>query len=282
MLHRPIVPGDHLKIWRGLYAHHAIYIGYGLVIHYWGGKQDKASSFVQVSTLEAFIGESGAGALDVVEYGNCYAGDIVVARAQRECGATGWHAVSNNCEDFARWCKTGERRSLQTDAVVGVAGGVTSSGIATAAAVSVVSTVGAVGGLSGSGIMSGLGLVGGPLGAIGGMAVLSAAPAVAATVAARHAFRDDGALPAHERTARSAARGASAVGAAAGTLGSIAAISVAGTVPGLSAAGIASGLVGIGGSMIGGVVVAVAAPAIAAGALGYLAYRLFKRTPPTT
>jgi Lecithin retinol acyltransferase len=279
VLHRAIVPGDHLKVWRGPYWHHAIYIGNGYVIHYWGGKNDKRSSCVQVSTLAEFIGESGMEAVAIVEYAQCSPADTVVARAWHQRGATGWHAVSNNCESFARWAKTGVLRSLQAEAVVGVGGGAAGSGVATAAAVGIVSSAGAVAGLSGPGVLSGLSLVGSAVGggAVAGVAVLSAAPAVAATIAAHHAFRDDASLPAPERSARTVARRASAVGAAAGTLGSIAAISAAGAVPGLSGAGIASGLVGIGGTMVGGVVVAIAAPAIAAGVLGYAAYRLFKR-----
>jgi hypothetical protein len=281
MLHRTIVPGDHLKILRGLYAHHAIYIGYGRVIHYWGGKDDKSSSCVQISTLAEFVGDSGLSAMEIVEYARCFPASVVVARAQQQIGAAGWQALSNNCEHFARWCKTGEQRSLQADAVVGVGGGVTSSGVATAAAVGVVSGVGAAAGLSGPGVLSGLATVGGAFGggAVAGVAVLAAGPAVAATVAARHAFRDDVAQPPHERNARALARGASAVGAAAGTLGSIAAISAAGAVPGLSGAGIASGLAAIGGTMAGGVAVAVAAPAAVAALVGYAVYRAARQRP---
>jgi hypothetical protein len=281
MLHRIIVPGDHLKILRGLYAHHAIYIGYNCVIHYWGRKEDKSSSCVQISTLAEFVGNSGLRALELVEYATCFPAEVVVARAREQVGATGWHALSNNCEHFARWCKTGEQRSLQADAVVGLGGGVTSSGVATATAVGVVSGVGAAAGLSGPGVLSGLATVGGAVGggAVAGVAVLAAGPAVVATVAARHAFRDDARLPAHERSARALARGASAVGAAAGTLGSIAAISAAGAVPGLSGAGIASGLAAIGGTMVGGVAVAVAAPAVVAALFGYAVYRAARHSP---
>src|SRR3974390_2705349 len=123
MLHRAIVPGDHLKVWRGPYWHPAIYIGNDQVIHYWGGKNDKPSSCVQVSTLAEFIGESGMEAVEIVEDAHCFAAATVIARAWQQRGATGWHAVSNNCESFARWAKTGELRSLQAEAVVGAGGG---------------------------------------------------------------------------------------------------------------------------------------------------------------
>ena len=61
-----------------------------------------------------------------------------------------------------------------------------------------------------------------------------------------------------------------------GTVGTIGAVAAAG-VPGLSAVGISTGLVALGGSMLGGVAVAVAAPAAIVAGVAYFAYRITKR-----
>lgn len=65
-------------------------------------------------------------------------------------------------------------------------------------------------------------------------------------------------------------------GVAGGVAASIAAISASGTVGGLSAAGITSGLAAIGGSMLGGIVVAATIPLVA-GVLGYGAIKGIKK-----
>ncbi|PSM48498.1 hypothetical protein C7Y66_14205 [Chroococcidiopsis sp. CCALA 051] len=69
-------------------------------------------------------------------------------------------------------------------------------------------------------------------------------------------------------------------GAVAGTAGAVGTVAAAGSVAGLSAAGITSGLAAVGatvgGGMAAGVVITVAAPAVAAAAIGYSAYSLWK------
>ena len=47
-------------------------------------------------------------------------------------------------------------------------------------------------------------------------------------------------------------------------------------VPGLSAVGISTGLTALGGSMVGGLAVAVAAPAALVAGVAYLVYRITK------
>ena len=169
-----------------------------------------------------------------MEYGQCLAPYEVVARAQSQLGRSGYDAFRNNCEQFARWCKTGEFLSAQVEVAKAVGGGVRGGAIATAAALGLVSTGGLVAGTSGAGIMSGLASAGAVIGggAAAGVGVLAAAPAAVAVAATRHVFRDDPALPVEQRAARHAARQAGAVGAVAGTFGTIAAVSAAG-VPGL-------------------------------------------------
>jgi hypothetical protein len=131
---------------------------------------------------------------------------------------------------------------------------------------------------SGAGITSGLAAAGGVVG--GGMAmgpaVLAAGPAYAgAKIINDTLFKDKPELPSEERSARSAARKATGIGAAAGVAGA-GAITVAG---GASGAAIMSTLAGIGGVVGGGAIAGTAivalAPVAAAGAIGYGVYKFF-------
>lgn len=280
-MHRSPRSSDHLTVSRGAYSHHGIYFGDGWVAHFSGVRPRKAEGRIQFARIEEFASPSPISAIEIVEYASCSAESDVLARAHSKIGTGGYNGFDNNCEHFARWCKTGDHASAQVSAATAAGGGVAGGATATAAAVGIVSAAGAAAGLSGAGVLAGLASVGSVVGggATAGVAILAAAPALIATVATRRAFRDDAALPEQERGARRVARGSTLAAAAVGTAGSIAAISAAGTVAGLSGAGIASGLAAIGGTMVGGVVVAVAAPALIAGAIGYFAYRVARGRP---
>jgi hypothetical protein len=136
---------------------------------------------------------------------------------------------------------------------------------------------GAVAGLSGgASVMSGLAAAGSVVGggAVAGLGSLAAGPAVVAKMAMDQVLKDDESLPDNEREARTVGRTMTTVGALAGG-----AVTV-GTLTGASAAGITSGLAAIGGTVGGGMLIGVgmtiAAPAVAATALGYGAYKVWK------
>ena len=272
-----IKQGDHIKVRFGVLEHHGIHVGGGAVIHFSGIAQGKDAATIRHGTLEKFAGAAGVGAIEVVSYAECLAPEQVIERARSQLGRCGYHVFRNNCEQFARWCKTGHFVSDQVEVAKAVGGGVGGSATATAAALGLVSAGGVVAGTNAAGIMSGLsaagGLVGG--GAAAGVGVLAGAPAAVAVAAVHRAFRDDAALPTGERAAREAARRAGTFGAVASAFGTIGAVSAAG-VPGLSAVGISTGLTAMGGSMLGGVVVAVAAPAVVAAGIAYVVYRIAK------
>ena len=270
-------PGDHIKIRHGVYAHHGIYIGDGQVIHFSGVQRGKEAATIRYGALDRFAGPSGLSAIEVVPYARTFAPSEVIARAKSRLDQSGFNFFGNNCEMFARWCKTGEIVSEQVEAAKAGVGGLAGSAGATAAGLGVVAAAG-LAGTSGPGIMSGLAAAGAVVGggAPTGVAVLAAAPAVAANVAVRHAYRDNPNLPTEERNARKAARTAGAMAGVVGTVGTIGAVAAAG-VPGLSAVGISTGLVALGGSMLGGVAVAVAAPAAIVAGVAYFAYRITKR-----
>lgn len=272
--------GAHLVTPRMGYTHHGIYIGGGEVIHYSGLADGLTSGPVTSITLEGF---SGGKNFYIKEHPlPKYIRDEVVARARSRLGEQFYDVATNNCEHFCEWCIEGSHDSSQVDAATGAAASVTSSAIGLVAR-GVVAGSGAVIGTSGAGIMSGLATAGGVVGggAVAGIAVLGAIPgAAAASLLNNTVLADNPGHSEEERGARSVGRTASYAGAAVGTLGSVGAVAAAGSVAGLSAAGITSGLAAIGavvgGGMAAGVVVATAAPAAAAAAIGYGAYKVVK------
>lgn len=267
-------PGDHLRVWCGAFWHHGIYYGYGGVIHMSGLAQGKGAASVRWGRIESFAGKQGIDAIEVVQYGRCDPVPTVLARAQQLLERGNYHVLNNNCEQCARWCKTGHFVSGQVEVVKAAGIGVGGGAGATAVAVGIATSAGT----SAAGIMESLAGAGAVLGGgvTTGVVMLAAAPSAAATFAVHRGYRDDPALPDAERAARGNARAAGTVGAAGATVGTLAAISALG-VPGLAADGIASGLAALGGSMLGGVVVSVVAPAVLAAGAAYIAYQVSRR-----
>lgn len=271
--------GDHIYIDCGAFTHHGIDCGDGTVIHY--TKREGHKGIIACDSKTAFASQRS---VKVVEYGNCDLPDIVIQRAKSRLGENAYNLFGNNCEHFARWCKTGIHMSEQVDRAEAYAGGtVGSAGTATAiAAVGAAAVPAGVAVTSGAGIMSGLATVGAAVGggALAGIGVIGAAPAVAAKMAMDQILKDDEYLTEKERKAREIGRNATTVGAVAGTAGVVGTVAAAGTVAGVSAAGITSGLAAVGGvvggGMAAGVVIAAAAPVAAAAGLGLGVYHLCK------
>lgn len=270
--------GDHVFVHRTGYTHHGIDLGDGTVMHYTGEVGQKTNAAVRLTPIEEFA--NGAD-VHVQPYGRCDSIDVTLERARGRLGETKYHLAFNNCEHFARWCKTGDHRSAQVDGLAATGAGTVTTGAAVAAGLGAVSATGAVAGLSASGMMSGLATVGAVVGggAAAGIAVVGAAPAAVTTAAMNYVLKDDPVLHEKEREARRAGRYATIAGGVGGTAAAVSAVSAAG-VTGLSAAGITSGLAAIGatvgGGMAAGVAIAAAGPAVAAAAAGYGAYRLWK------
>ncbi|HEV7892431.1 MAG TPA: lecithin retinol acyltransferase family protein [Pyrinomonadaceae bacterium] len=103
--------GDHLYVERagGLYSHHAIDCGDGTVIHYWIDDLPFRSA-VSRTTLEEF---ADGGGVRVRVYDECDPPDTAVRRALESLGARGFDPLTNNCEHFVVWCKTGRMESSQ-------------------------------------------------------------------------------------------------------------------------------------------------------------------------
>lgn len=111
--------GSHLSVSRSLYTHPGIYIGNNQVIHYSGFAEAFKKGSIEQTTLENFLG--GRDQFTVVNYPSTaaiYTSEEIVERAYKCLGEDNYNFLFNNCEHFACWCVTGEKRSEQVRAVM--------------------------------------------------------------------------------------------------------------------------------------------------------------------
>ena len=121
---RPVM-GDHIRVNRGIYCHHGIYVSDDEVIHFTGNEDDSILDWskpeVISSDLDYFLkGDT----LEVKEYTDdeledLYPVDHIVQYARACLGDKGYNLVFNNCEHFANTCTLGRFRSRQVENVFG-------------------------------------------------------------------------------------------------------------------------------------------------------------------
>ena len=113
--------GDHLAWWRPKgYWHHALVesvypeTNEVNVLHY-----DGPVGFLQGKIVEQKIKlDKQNGLLYRIDYdGECYPAHIAVARGRLRLNEVKYSLITNNCEHFVRWCKTGFDKSVQVDSV---------------------------------------------------------------------------------------------------------------------------------------------------------------------
>ena len=106
-------PSDHIKWNRvGGYDHHgivtAVYpaISKVTVVHF-----KRIKGIITVDTMDPFKMKD-----DVcrVNHKNSNSPDVAIHRAKTKLGTKGYNFVTNNCEHFAIWCKTGQHESWQS------------------------------------------------------------------------------------------------------------------------------------------------------------------------
>ena len=102
--------GDHVRARRIGYWHHGIDCGDGFVIHYSGELLHHKNACVQRIGMADF---SKGGRIEVVPYSLCSDPDTILKRAESRLGEAAYRVLTNNCEHFARWCKTGQPESPQ-------------------------------------------------------------------------------------------------------------------------------------------------------------------------
>jgi hypothetical protein len=246
---------DHIYVTRVGYTHHGIDCGDGTVIHYDGGLWNHRHAQVTRTLFDDF---ADGNEIQTVEYRRSLPPAMVVQRALDRLGENNYDLFENNCEHFARWCKTGTAKSEQVENTFSLAKGLTHGMMAVAAGIR----------LAGKGAMTEAMTVG-------------AIPLLTAQLTMEQVLKDDDNLSQEERDARAVGRTMTSVGAVAGTVGTLGVISASGSVAGLSAAGIEAGLTAIGSTVGGGIatgtVLTAAVPALIAITAGYGTYRLWKK-----
>ena len=115
--------GDHIRVSRGIYNHHGVYISDEEVIHFTGTDDDSVLDWskceVIKTNLEDFL---RGGTLEVKEYTeeeleDLYPVEHIVHYARACLGDAGYNLVINNCEHFANMCTLGRFRSKQVERV---------------------------------------------------------------------------------------------------------------------------------------------------------------------
>jgi hypothetical protein len=107
--------GDVIFARRIVYRHYGIYAGKNMVIHY-AGKENpvRPKITVEETTLDEF---SKGDPVYVIQFPKkadfLYSPGKTLKRAKSCIGRTDYNLVSNNCEHFAYWCKTGRHESSQ-------------------------------------------------------------------------------------------------------------------------------------------------------------------------
>ncbi|XP_019624198.1 PREDICTED: uncharacterized protein LOC109469882 [Branchiostoma belcheri] len=121
--------GDLLEFHRLGYAHWAVYVGNGRVIHRTEDKGGKAGVMVReddfwdVEENDRVTINNG---MDKIT--DPLPGGKVVKRARSKLGETGYNMMFKNCEHFVRWCRYGVKFSGQAMAAGSVIGGLIAFG----------------------------------------------------------------------------------------------------------------------------------------------------------
>ena len=103
--------GDHIKVHRGAYWHHGIYIGNGRVVHFTDGPRRSAGPRINMTSLTEFIGNDACPVV-VSPCATLEEADKVVSRAKNLIGEGGYRLFSYNCEHFAYYCRTGAKHDF--------------------------------------------------------------------------------------------------------------------------------------------------------------------------
>lgn len=115
--------GNHIKVNRGVYTHHGVYISDDEVIHFTGTEDDSildwSKNEVIKTDIEYFL---RGGELEVKEYTDdelkdLYPVEHIVAYARACLGNREYNLIFNNCEHFANTCTLGRFRSNQVEKV---------------------------------------------------------------------------------------------------------------------------------------------------------------------
>ena len=108
----PYEAGAHLRVSFGLYQHHGIALGDDTVIHFGRVIFDLENAIVEQVDLETF---SQGKPIQVVDSAIAFSPDEIAVRATRRLGNSDYDLISNNCEHFVTWCRSGKNESQQSN-----------------------------------------------------------------------------------------------------------------------------------------------------------------------
>lgn len=250
----------------GVATHHGLGIGGGRVIEY-------NSQRIRIISIEQFC--QGEPFWIRSHPNRKFTKEESIERAQTRLGEEDYNVAFNNCEHFVNWCIEGHAFSAQVEvAKGGVKGSIGAPAVAKMAAVTTLQAGAAYTG--GPAIMHGLATIGGSV--VGGVGVLAAGSSIAASRAMHDHFAHDSEASYTENRAREAGRRGSNLGAVVGTTTSIVALNTMGTAGLYGGAALTTSLANIGGlvggNMIAGVSLLVAAPVALTMGMGLAAYHL--------
>lgn len=103
--------GDHIKVDRGAYYHHGIDVGDGTVIHFTGEPTRKSNARIKRTSLTEFLADEED--YWVISYKYSASPEVVVQRAIDYLNKGDYFLLTDNCEHFATYCKTGRWESNQ-------------------------------------------------------------------------------------------------------------------------------------------------------------------------
>ena len=117
-------PGDHLRVSRGVYTHHGIYVSHSEVIHFSSLDDDNLTgdgNEVISTSLSRFLldGNFEVKIYNDDEHKDLYPVTDIVRWARACLGDGGYHLVINNCEHFANMCTLGRFHSHQVNNLLG-------------------------------------------------------------------------------------------------------------------------------------------------------------------
>lgn len=115
---KPPVRGDHIRVSRGMYNHHGIYIADDEVIHFSSvGDDNLSGEGNEIIKSDVSLFHRG-GRIQVKIYTaeeHPYQVEAIVHWARACIGEDGYCLFSNNCEHFASFCTLGKHRSHQVE-----------------------------------------------------------------------------------------------------------------------------------------------------------------------
>jgi len=117
--------GDQIRVNRGLYFHHGIYVSDDEVIQYAspsGSEVSPATALIISTSLSTFLkgAEVEVRVYNSEELKKVRSKDEIVrfAKAQLGTGLGEYNIISNNCEHFSNYCAFGIKESNQVDDIL--------------------------------------------------------------------------------------------------------------------------------------------------------------------